>query len=253
MSKKLPSFKNSALFELALTHRSYANEHTSIDSDNERLEFLGDAVLGFVIAEMLYSTYPSINEAQLTHLRARLVDEKQLGKIGKSLGLGELIYLGKGAAKDGGRNNPSLLNDAFEATLGAYLLDAGFESVRDYILEIFQPLAATLVDNSENLELADDGSVTQPQATFIDSKNCFQQWALANYQTKPQYQIIAESGPDHNKEFTAQVSVSGKVYGVGTDRRKQEAEKRAAEIAIKQVQRDSKLTLGDSPYVEPNF
>ena len=238
MIDKLPTFKDSALFKLALTHRSYANEHASIDSDNERLEFLGDAVLGFVIAQMLYSTYPTINEAQLTHLRARLVDEKQLGELGKSLGLGKLMYLGKGADKDGGRDNPSLLNDTFEATLGAYLLDAGYESVRDYILEIFQPLAASLINNSEDLELAEGKSVTQPQATFIDSKNRLQQWALANCQTKPQYEIIAESGPDHAKQFTAQVSILGKVYGVGTDRRKQEAEKRAAEIALKRVQQE---------------
>ncbi len=242
MTKKLPSFKNQALFLLALTHRSYTNENNSLKSDNERLEFLGDAVLGFVIAEMLYSKYPSINEAQLTHLRSRLVDEKQLGKLGKELGLGALMHLGKGAAKDGGRDNPSLLNDTFEATLGAYFLDAGFEPVREYILEIFQPLAETLVNNSETLELADGQNITQPQATFIDSKNRFQQWAFANCQTKPQYKIIAESGPDHAKQFTAQVLVSGKVYGEGTDSRKQEAEKRAAEMAIKTVQQGSKIS-----------
>ena len=239
MTKKLPSFNNQSLFQLALTHRSYANENHSAKLDNERLEFLGDAILGSVVAEMLYRKYPSINEAQLTHLRSRLVDEKQLGKLGKELGLGTLMRLGKGAAKDGGRDNPSLLNDTFEATLGAYFLDAGYEPVREYILEIFQPLAETLINNSETSKLADGQNITQPQATFIDSKNCFQQWAFANCQTKPQYTIIAESGPDHAKKFTAQVSVLGVVYGTGTDRRKQEAEKRAAEMAIKTVQKKS--------------
>jgi ribonuclease-3 len=235
MKHKLPLFNNPALFNLALTHRSYVNEHPEAGEDNERLEFLGDAVLGFVVAQMLYQMYPTINEAQLTHLRSRLVDEQQLGKLGAELGLGELMRLGNGAAKDGGRNNPSLLNDTFEATLGAYFLDAGIEPVRRYILEIFQPLAAKLVQNTCNPDTDTQQHLKQPQATFIDSKNRFQQWALANFQTPPEYQIIAESGPDNAKQFTAQVSVLGQVYGVGTDRRKQEAEKRAAEAALKAV------------------
>jgi ribonuclease III len=232
MKHTLPLFKNPALLNLALTHRSYVNEHPEAGEDNERLEFLGDAVLGFVVAQMLYQMYPTINEAQLTHMRSRLVDEQQLGKLGAELGLGELMRLGKGAAKDGGRNNPSLLNDTFEATLGAYFLDAGIEAVRSYILEIFQPLAAKLVQGED---IEQNSVQVEPQATFIDSKNRFQQWALANFQTPPEYQIIAESGPDHAKQFTAQVSILGQVYGVGTDRRKQEAEKRAAEAALKSL------------------
>jgi len=239
MTKKLPLFNNKTLLDLALTHRSYANENSVSAGDNERLEFLGDALLGFTIAQMLYTIYPSINEAQLTHLRSRLVDEKQLGKLGKELGLGVLMRLGKGTALDGGRENPSLLNDTFEAMLGAYFLDAGIEPVQAYILEMFQPLAEALVNDSLGSQPKDFKSLTQPQATFIDSKNRFQQWALANYQTKPQYKIIAEFGPDHAKEFTAQVSVLEKVYGVGTGKRKQEAEKRAAEAAFKQINHSS--------------
>ena len=235
MKRKLPLFKNDTLLELALTHKSYVNEHPEIAADNERLEFLGDAVLSFVIAEMLYTMYPTINEAQLTHLRSRLVDERQLGKLGAEFGLGELMRLGRGTAKDGGRANPSLLNDTFEAMLGAYFLDAGIEPVRCYILEIFQPLATTLVNSSLDPQLTAENLV-QPVETFIDSKNRFQQWALARYQTKPTYQIIAESGPDHAKQFTAQVAIDGKVYGIGTGRRKQEAEKRAAEKALNQVE-----------------
>ena len=232
--KYLPSFKNSDLFDLALTHRSYANEHSDVESNNERLEFLGDAVLGFVIAEMLYSMYPTINEAQLTHLRSRLVDETQLGKLGAEFGLGKLMRLGKGAAKDGGRNNPSLLNDTFEAVLGAYFLDAGIEPVRRYILEIFQPLAKQLVEGSlDSIESQQQRS--SPSETFIDSKNRFQQWALANYKVRPIYQIIAESGPDHAKQFTAHVSINGRVYGVGEGSRKQEAEKKAAENALEKI------------------
>lgn len=233
MQSKLPKFANRELLKQALTHRSYVNETPGVTADNERLEFLGDAVLGFVVAEMLYQMYPTIDEAQLTHLRSRLVDEKQLGKLGAEFGLGELMRLGKGTAKDGGRINPSLLNNTFEAMLGAYFLDAGIEPVRKYILQIFTPLARSLVERSDVSRL---GRAIQPKATFIDSKNRFQQWALANYQTKPMYQIIAESGPDHAKEFTAQVSVGTQIYGIGKDRRKQEAEKRAAEAAWLKIQ-----------------
>jgi len=229
MQSKLPKFHNIELLNQALTHRSYANETPQEIADNERLEFLGDAVLGFAVAQMLYTMYPTITEAQLTHLRSRLVDEKQLGKLGEELGLGELMFLGKGTAKDGGRKNPSLLNDTFEAVLGAYFLDAGIEAARKYILNIFQPLARQLVSSADRFSGTKD--VAKPQATFIDSKNRLQQWALANYQTKPVYQIIAESGPDHAKEFTAQVSIESQIYGIGKDRRKQEAEKRAAEAA----------------------
>lgn len=233
MNRKLPLFEDSSLLDLALTHRSYANEHHLAKKDNERLEFLGDAVLGFVIAEMLYRLYPTINEAQLTHLRSRLVDEKQLGKLGAELGLGELMRLGKGASKDGGRNNPSLLNDTFEATLGAYFLDAGIEPVREYILDIFKPLAEKLVTESLGPEVTDGEA--NFRETFIDSKNRFQQWALANHHVKPTYQVIAESGPDHAKQFTAEVLVLGIVYGVGVGHRKQEAEKKAAEAAFEVI------------------
>ena len=232
--KQIPLFKNSDLFALALTHRSYTNEHSDVKENNERLEFLGDAVLGFLIAEMLYNMYPAIDEAQLTHLRARLVDEKQLGKLGAEFGLGKLMRLGRGAAKDGGRSNPSLLNDTFEALLGAYFLDAGIESVRRYILEIFRPLAKQLVESS-----FDPTDIQQkrlsPRETFIDSKNRFQQWALAKYKVRPIYQIIAETGPDHAKQFTARVLINGEVYGIGTGCRKQEAEKRAAETALNSI------------------
>jgi ribonuclease III len=237
MNRELPPFRDRALFDLALTHGSYINEHPEAGADDhERLEFLGDAVLGFVVAEMLYKLYPTINEAQLTHLRSRLVDETQLSKLGAELGLGQLMRLGKGAAKDGGRNNPSLLNDTFEAIIGAYFLDAGIEAVRSYILLIFEPLAEKLVNDSIISNFAGSAQSKQVQETFIDSKNRFQQWALSNYQEKPTYQIIAESGPDHAKEFTAQVLIQGKVYGIGKDRRKQEAEKRAAESAFSSIQ-----------------
>lgn len=243
MNKQLPQIRDHSLFTLALTHRSYLNEHPEAQGNNERLEFLGDAVLGFLIGEMLYKLYPNLNEAQMTHLRSRLVDEKQLSKLGAQLGLGELIRLGKGAEKDGGRTNPSLLNDVFEAIIGAYFLDSGMESVRDYILPLFIPLVEKLINDSTSPEKAKKTSsrkafrdnLNQASETFIDSKNRLQQWSLFHYGEHPTYQIIAESGPDHAKEFTAQVSIQSTVYGVGKGRRKQEAEKQAAEAAMSAI------------------
>ena len=222
---QLPQIKNQSLRELALTHRSYANEHPEVLGHNERLEFLGDAVLGFLVGELLYRNYPQMSEAELTRLRSRLVDEEQLGKLGALMNLGELMRLGKGAAKDNGRTNPSLLNDTFEAMIGAYFLDQGIEVVAAYVQTIFKSLAEQLVKEQRN----------SPRKTFIDSKNKFQQWALAKYHEPPTYKIIKESGPDHAKEFTAQVLVQGIVYGTGTGKRKQEAEKAAAGAALKEI------------------
>ena len=225
MSLELPPISDRQLLNQALTHRSYVNEHSEVKEHNERLEFLGDAVLGFLVGELLYKLYPYMSEAQLTRLRSKLVDEEQLSKLGQKLKLGEIMLLGKGAEKDKGRENLSLLNDTFEAVIGAYFLDAGIEAVRGYIQPLFKSLSAELVNTQPNNETTN----------FVDAKNRFQHWALANYKESPVYTIIAESGPDHAKEFTAQVSVQGKVYGTGKGRRKQEAQKRAAEFALKEL------------------
>ncbi|MGL5875492.1 MAG: ribonuclease III [Xenococcaceae cyanobacterium] len=225
MERQLPPIRDRQLLERALTHRSYVNEHPEENKDNERLEFLGDAVLGFLIGELLYQNYPNMDEAQLTRLRSQLVDERQLGFLGSQLGLGKLMRLGKGAEKDKGRENPSLLNDTFEAIIGAYFLDAGVEAVRNYIQPWFASLARDLVERQTAIEAIN----------FIDSKNRFQQWALATVGENPQYNTIAQSGPDHAKEFTVEVRVNNVVYGVGKGRRKQEAEKRAAESALKSL------------------
>lgn len=220
----LPPISDRSLLDLALTHRSYANEHPEITEHNERLEFLGDAVLGFLVGEMLYRLYPEMNEAQLTRLRSRLVDETQLSQVGAKMNLGAIMRLGNGAAKENGRDNPSLLNDTFEAIIGAYYLDAGITAVATYIQPLFQSIAQQLV-----------GEFDSSQRSFIDSKNRLQQWALARYKEIPQYQIIAESGTDNAKEFTAQVSIKGTVYGIGKGRRKKEAQKQAAISALQQL------------------
>ena len=226
-SNTVPPIENKNLLKQALTHRSYVNEYPEEGEDNERLEFLGDAVLGFIVGELLYKRYPKINEAKLTRLRSLLVDEKQLANFARKIKLGDRLRLGKGAEKDGGRNKDSLLSDTFEALIGAYFLDSGIEAVREYI----EPLFLDTCDR-----LASSQSTIQGK-TLIDSKNRFQQWTLQEFGENPEYFLIKESGPDHAKQFTTGVRVKGnrRVFGVGTDKRKQEAEKRAAEDALRQL------------------
>lgn len=223
--RKLPVIQDEKLLRQALTHRSYVNEHPDAGEHNERLEFLGDAVLGFLVGELLYKRYPDINEAQLTRLRSNLVDEKQLAKFATQLGIGEQMRLGKGAIKEGGRENPSLLSDTFEAYIAAYFLESGVDAVRNFVEPLFKSVADSIVFPQSNTD----------SKSLVDSKGRFQQWALAKFVQNPEYIIIAESGPDHAKEFTAEVQVKGKVYGVGKGRRKQDAEKQAAEAALKKV------------------
>ena len=223
--QKLPLIKDEKLLLQALTHRSYVNEHPDAGEHNERLEFLGDAVLGFVVGELLYQHYPEMSEAQLTRLRSNLVDEKQLGKFATQFDIGELMRLGKGAIKEGGRENPSLLSDTFEAYIAAYFLESGIEAVHKFVKPLFTAVADSIVFPQSDAD----------PKNLIDSKGRFQQWALAKFVQNPEYAIIDESGPDHAKEFTAEVRVNGKVYGVGKGRRKQDAEKHAAEVALKKV------------------
>jgi ribonuclease-3 len=222
---KLPEFKDESLLIQALTHRSYINEHPQEKENNERLEFLGDAVLGYLVGELLYRRYEDMSEAQLTRLRSELVNEKQLAKFAITLGIGDKMRLGKGAEKDRGRENPSLLSDTLEAIIGAYYLDSTITPVRAFVRKLFTPVADSIVFPTSD---------TDPQ-NLVDSKNRFQQWSLANFGKNPEYAIIDQDGPDHAKEFTAEVYVNGKMYGVGRGRRKQDAEKKAAEVALKKV------------------
>ena len=222
---KLPSFRDPSLLQRALTHRSYINENPSAGEDNERLEFLGDAVLNFISGAFLYNYDPAIkmSESQLTRLRAKLVEEQQLARFAKDLELAKKMRLGNGAFKEGGRRNSSLLSNTFEAVVGAYFLDSGIEAVRILIEPLFSSAIREICSTETKLD----------SSSLVDAKGRFQQWALANFVQNPEYFIIDESGPDHAKEFTAEVRVNGKVYGVGTGRRKQDAEKRAAEAALK--------------------
>ena len=222
----LPKIQDQQLLNQALTHRSYVNEHEQCIDHNERLEFLGDAVLGFLVGNLLYRLYPDLSEAELTRLRSRLVDEQQFSMIASNMNLGEMIRLGQGAIKNNSRHNPSLLSDTFEAIIGAYFLDAGINATAEFINPIFQVLAEELTANLAKAKLS----------SFIDPKTRLQQWSLAEYQQVPQYQIVAESGLDHQKQFIAQVLINGQVYGRGEGSRKKEAQKNAAKAAWEMIE-----------------
>jgi ribonuclease III len=215
-------FRDRTLLETALTHRSYVNEHPEMSGDNERLEFLGDAVLNFLAGEFLYKRYPDKPEGQLTPLRSALVDERQLAQFAIALNLGPMMRLGRGAEMNGGRSNPNLLSSTFEALVGAYFLDVGsdMEKVRAYVT----PLFTLVIDN-----LADT-------AVQVNYKSRFQEWALANTGQNPSYVIVAQSGPDHARQFTAEVKVGSKKYGTGQGNRKQDAEKDAARQALAKLE-----------------
>lgn len=215
---KLPKFNDPSLWEKALTHRSYFNEHSEIEEDNERLEFLGDAVLGFLVGKMLYQIYPQMREGELTKLRSRLVNnEHQLAELALTLNLNQYLHLGKGAEKDGTRNNPEVLSDTLEAVIGAYFLDSGLEAVEALIIPFFRSIAETVTSNAE---------------LDTNYKGRLQEWALANWGEIPRYYIVKETGEDHAKEFTAEVYIANQLYGVGVGETKKAAAKRAAKAAL---------------------
>ncbi|MFM7439070.1 MAG: ribonuclease III [Snowella sp.] len=222
----LPTFKQKNLWLQALTHRSYANENPG-NEHNERLEFLGDAILQFVVGDFLYQRYPHFAEAELTRLRSQLVDEVQLAKFAQILKIGEFIRLGNGAKKSGEQQNPSLLSDTLEAIIGAYFLDAGLEPVREFIHTL-------LLGVVEDFQTTNSSSFKN---NLIDVKNQLQQWALKEFGPDglPEYFLIEETGPDHAREFTFGVRIQNKVYGQGKGVRKQEATKAAAIAALEKI------------------
>jgi ribonuclease-3 len=220
-SQPLPPFSQLELLQQALTHSSYINEHPEVQPHNERLEFLGDAILNFLSGEFLYKRYPEKPEGELTPLRSALVDEKQLAQFAIAIDLGTKLHMGKGAEQEGGRQNENLLSSAFEAVIGAYFLDANSDisAVRAYVQPFFESVIDTL----------------SAVASTINYKSRLQEWALANGYEHPRYTILSQSGPDHARVFVAEVQVQEKPLGQGTGRRKQDAEKDAARDALEQL------------------
>lgn len=212
----LPSFQDPGLLRRALTHRSYRNEHPEAIEDNERLEFLGDAVLDFVTGAWLYNRFPEMTEGQLTRLRAALVRTKQLADFAGAFDLGARLLLGKGEEDTGGRERESLLCATFEAMVGALYLDSGLDRVASFVQPLLGQASVRVLE----------------QQTDVDARSILQEWAQAELGLTPSYRTVEEAGPDHIKTFTVQVRIGSEVYGAGVGRSKQTAALAAAEEAL---------------------
>lgn len=209
-------FEDTFLLSRALTHRSYLNENKDAIEDNERLEFLGDAVLDFIVAEWLYHQYPEKPEGDLTRLRAALVYTDQLASFARQISLGQALRLGRGEIQAGGRERPTLLCDAFEALVGALYLQGGIGTVKEFMV----PLLSSVVDEIFKNHMDED------------TKSRLQEWSQGNGFPSPKYVLIAEEGPDHNKTFEMEVRIGNNPYGRGIGSSKQSAEKAAAREAL---------------------
>jgi ribonuclease-3 len=207
-------FTDADLRRTALTHRSYAFERGETVT-NERLEFLGDSVLGIVVTDMAYRTYPDMPEGSLAKLRAAIVNMTALAVVSRSLALGDHLLLGKGEEQSGGRDKASILADALEAVLGAVYLDLGLEAAREMVERLFRPRMEAYVRGEGDR----------------DYKTILQELASQALRSLPEYRL-RDVGPDHEKEFTATVYLGGQPYGRGTGRSKKEAEQQAAQEAF---------------------
>jgi ribonuclease III len=224
----------------ALTHRSYAYEHGGLPT-NERLEFLGDSVLGLVVTDALYRNHPELPEGQLAKLRAAVVNMRALAEVGRGLGLGAHVRLGRGEESTGGPDKASILADTLEALIGAVYIDAGLEQAADLVHRLFDPL----IDEAATL------------GAGLDWKTSLQELTAAGALGVPEY-VVTETGPDHAKTFTAVVQVGGEAYGEGSGRSKKEAEQEAAAAAWNRIRlrvadpEDPERTAGDPPAGRPD-
>lgn len=213
-------FKQEGLLRQALTHSSFANEkHMKKFSDNERLEFLGDAVLEVVSSDFLFNNYPNLSEGDLTKFRASIVCEPTLALCTKDMDLGEYLYLGKGENQTGGRKRKSILSDALESVIGAIYLDGGFEEAKKFI----QRFILTDVENKK---------------LFYDSKTSLQEIVQGNYTESLHYVLLSEEGPDHDKSFTVEARIGDMPIGRGAGHTKKAAEQEAAYHALLILKKD---------------
>lgn len=212
----LPKFRNKQLLEQSFVHRSYLNETKKKLSSNERLEFLGDSVISFIVSQNLYNKYPNFDEGILTNLRSLLVNTKSLALCAKELNFGNYMLLSKGEEESRGRQNQSLLADSFEAFIGALFLDQGTEVVSDFLSLVLLPKADLYVKTK----------------AFKDPKSLLQEKVQSQKQTSPLYKVVSEQGPAHAKIFTVGAYVDNILMGKGEGKSKQEAEENAAKEAL---------------------
>jgi ribonuclease-3 len=222
-------FRDRGLLEHALTHRSRAHEDVSGGVvDNESLEFLGDAVIGFLVADLLFREFPELDEGQKSKMKASLVSTTSLARLGEQLELGEHLILGRGEEKTGGRRKQALLADAYEALVAAVYLDGGLEAVRTFVTRQFR-------EHLDELRRSGLAGVTS------DYKSALQEWLQSRNRPLPAYRVTAEVGPDHRKLFQVEVRVGGNALAASEGRSKKEAEQQAARAALE------KLEAGMSP------
>lgn len=220
-SKLNISFKEQNLVDQVFTHRSYLNEAKKQLSSNERLEFLGDSILSFLVSEHLYNNYPELPEGELTNLRSSIVKTKTLALAAEELDLGNYLFLSKGEEEGGGRKNSSLLADTFEALLGAVYLSSGLNNVKSIITSFLLPKLTKIIEEKE----------------YKDAKSSFQELVQDIYRVSPNYKVLEETGPDHSKQFTVGVYVNDTLFGKGQGKSKQEAEQVAAHVALEKCNR----------------
>jgi ribonuclease-3 len=223
-------FGRPSLLRQALTHKSYVNEARAAgEEDNERLEFLGDAVLALIVSDYLTASRPDSSEGELSQRKARLVSEACLANAARRLDLGNLLRLGRGEEMTQGREKPSLLADALEALIAAVYLDGGLEAARAFTLRAFGP---------ELREQQGQGQGNDAPSLGQDYKTRLQEWCQKQFDGLPQYVMVRETGPDHQKTFEVEVLVQGAVAGAGVGRTKKEAEQMAAKRALEQKAAD---------------
>jgi len=210
-------FKNESLLKQAFTHRSYINENRVVGLEhNERMEFLGDAVLELVITDYLYGRLKDSNEGEMTSLRAALVNADTCAKVAQTLGANDFLLLSKGESKDTGRARQYILANTLEAIIGAVYIDQGYEVAKKFILTHFTPFLEDILKGG----------------VWIDSKSLFQEKAQEHLNETPVYKTISESGPDHDKHFTVGVYIGSELFGKGEGKSKQDAEQEAARDAL---------------------
>ena len=209
-------FSNLHLLMRALTHRSYVNENQNTLEDNERLEFLGDAVLDFVVGAWVYNHFPEMQEGDLTRMRSALVRTDTLAEFARQLDLGPALRLGRGELASGGRQRDNLLCATFEALIGAMYLDTGIQAVERFVEPLLSSFSRKVIGHDE----------------IYDPKSTLQEWAQSNKLGTPRYVTIDAAGPDHAKMFTVEVQINSKAYGQGTGSSKQAAAQAAAQAAL---------------------
>lgn len=215
-------FEDYSLLQRALTHRSFVNENPhETQKDNERLEFLGDSIIDFVVAAYLFDHFPDMDEGQLTILRSALVRTNTLAGLARNLGVGQALQLGIGEDEGGGRERLPNLCAALEAIVGAIYLDQGMEKAEQWIVALIPPILEQIIDSEDHL----------------DAKSSFQIWSQAQNNITPNYQVISSEGPDHDKRFKVAVLVGDEIWGTGIGSSKQSAAQEAARSALEKVEK----------------